>query len=102
LAYILVVEFHTEIRNNSVLVVLLVDIHGENIVVGKSGNQLEEMHGVGANHDFIGDAFIRFEFVGMQDNTHQHCVGFVEINDFHTVLGECDGCICQNILEGSC
>jgi len=99
LPYILVVEFHTEIRNNSVLVVLLVDIHGENIVVGKCGNQLEEMHRVGAHHNFIGDAFIRFKFIGMQDNTDQHCMGLVEINDFHTVLGECDCSIRQNILE---
>jgi hypothetical protein len=65
LPYIFVVEFHTKIRNNSVLVVLLVNIHGENIIVGKRGNQLEEMHRVGAHHDFIGCAFIRFEFVGM-------------------------------------
>jgi hypothetical protein len=48
------------------------------------------MHRVGAYDDFVGDAFIGFEFVGMEYHTHQHCVGFVEIDDFHAIFGECD------------
>ena len=48
------------------------------------------MHRVGADDDFVGDAFIGLKLVGMQDYAHQHCVGLVKIDDFHTVLGECD------------
>ncbi len=99
LAYILVVEFHSQIRHNSVLVVLLVDVHCQDVVVRKRGNQLEEVHRVGADHDFVRDAFIGLELVGVQDHTDQHCMGLVKIDDFHTVFGERDGGVRQNILE---
>jgi hypothetical protein len=57
------------------------------------------MHRVGADHDLVGGAFIGLEFIGVQDNTYQHGVGFVEINDFHAVFGERDGGVRQNIFE---
>ena len=101
LPYILVVEFHAQIRDDPVLVILLVDVHCQDVVVRKRGNQFEEVHCVGADHDFVGGAFIGLKFIGVQDNADQHGVGFVEIDDFHAVFGERDGGVRQNIFERS-
>ncbi len=98
LPYILVIKFHPQIRDNAVLVILLVDIHREGVVVRKRRNQLEKVHGVGAYHNLVGDALIQLELVIVKNHTDQHRMGFIKIDDFHRILGEGDGRVRQYIL----
>ncbi len=98
MSHIAIVELHAEIGDDAVLVVLFVNIHREGVVVRQRGNQLEKVHGVGTNHDFVGDAAIHLELVGVEDDADQHGVGLVEVYDAHTLFGECYGGIGQYIL----
>lgn len=98
MSHIAVVELHAEVGDDAVLVVLLVNIHRQRVVVGQRGNQFEKVHGVGTYHDFVGDAAIHFKLIGVEDDTYQHGVGLIKINNTHTLFGECDGGIGQDIL----
>jgi len=57
------------------------------------------MHRVSANHNLVGHALVQLELVRVQYDAHQHGVGFIEINNLHTILRKCDGGVGQNILE---
>jgi hypothetical protein len=80
------------------LVIILVDIHCEGVVVGQRRNQLEEMHSVGAYNNLVGDTLIQLELVIMKNHTDQHSMGFIKIDDFHRILGKCDGRIRQDVF----
>jgi len=56
------------------------------------------MHSVCANHDLVGMAIVVLKLLGVQIHAHQHGVGLVKINDFHTLFGEGDGGVGENVL----
>jgi len=98
LPHVAVVKLHAEVGDDAVLVVLFVDIHREGVVIGQRGNQFEKVHSVGTYHNFVRDAAIHLELVGVEDDAYQHGVGLVEVDDAHTLFGECDGGIGQDIF----
>ncbi len=98
LPYIAVVKLHPQIGDDSVLVILLVNVHRESVVVGQRGNQFEEVHGVCTNHDFVGHAAIHLKLVGVEDDADQHGVGLVKVDDAHPLFSKSDGGVGQDIL----
>jgi len=100
LVNVAVFVLETQMRHHPVVVVALVNVHGEGVVVRHRRNHLEQMEGVGANHDLIGLAFVQFEFIGVQHHIHQDRMGLVEIDDADALFGERDGGVRQDIFNG--
>jgi len=91
LSHIAIVELHSQIRHDSVLVVLFVNVHGESVIIGQSRNQFEKVHGIGTHNNLVGDAAIHLELIGVEDDTNQHGMGLVKVDDAHTFFSKSDG-----------
>jgi hypothetical protein len=94
-----IVILETELGDDAVVVVLFLNVDGENVVIGHGRNYLEEVRGVGANDDFLGETDIFLEFVGIELDIDNGGVVLVEIDDFHALCREGNGGIDENILE---
>ena len=49
------------------------------------------MHGIGTHNNLVGDAAIHLELIGVEDDTNQHGMGLVKVDDAHTFFSKSDG-----------
>jgi len=86
-------------RDNSVVIIRILDVHGECIVVRHRGDNLEQMEGVCTHNDLVWMTYVLFELVRMEDNIDQDGVCFVEIDNFESGFSIGYGRVRQDILD---
>ena len=85
-----IVVLQSQVRDNPIVVVRLVNVDGQRVVVGHCGYDFEQMERVGAHDDFVGNAIVILEPVSVEHHIHQYRVRLVKIDDFHSLLRKCD------------
>ena len=94
-----IVVLEAKMRNNTIMIVVVFDVHCEGVVIGHGRNDLEKVDRIGAHDDLVGMACVFFELVGVEDDIDQDGMGFVEIDDFKTGIGIRYRGIRQNIFD---
>jgi len=87
--------------HDAVVVIRLLDIDGQDVFVGHGGDELEELLGIGTDDDFVGEADVFLELVGVQHHVDEDGVGLgVEVDDLHALFGKGYGDIGQDVFDG--
>jgi hypothetical protein len=94
-----IVVLETKMRNNTIMIVVVFDIHCEGVVIGHCRNHLEQVDRIGAYDDFLGMTRVFLEFVGVEDDIDQDGMCFVEIDDFKTATGIRDRGISEDVFD---
>ena len=95
-----IVVLETEMRDDPVVVIAVLNVHGEGIIVGHGRNDLEQMQGIGANHNLVRLALVLFKLVGIEHDIDQNGMGLVEVDDPNALFGKRNGRIRQNVFDG--
>jgi len=94
-----VVVLQTQVRHDTFVVVTFFNVHRQRVVVGHRRDDLEQLEGVGADHDFLWVAYVLFEFAGVERDVQHDGMCFVKIDDFHAGFGKGDGGVRQDVFH---
>jgi len=95
-----VVVLQPQMRDEPVVVITVLNVHGEGIIVGHGRNDLEQVQGIGANHNLVRLALVLFKLVGIEHDVDQNGMGLVEVDDPNALFGKRNGRIRQNVFDG--